>query len=209
MAEGKVRLGLIGTPVPSTPFTYDSPVLTELDVLKDACARLDRAGIEYMLTGSMAMNYYAQPRMTRDIDLVVAVELHQADQLASAFEPDYYVPRDQLSQNILDRGMFNLLHLGSVVKVDMVVRKDETYRLAEFRRRRLVSLPGFDAWIAAKEDLILSKLIWAKDSGSELQLRDVRNLLSSGADLAYVREWAPRLGVSELLESMLNERHNP
>lgn len=88
-------------------------------------------------------------------------------------------------------------------------RASSTYRLAEFRRRRLVSLPGFDAWIAAKEDLILSKLIWAKDSGSELQLRDVRNLLSSGADLAYVREWAPRLGVSELLESMLNERHNP
>jgi hypothetical protein len=184
-------------------------VLTELDILKDVCARLERAGVEYMLTGSMAMNYYAQPRMTRDIDLVVAVESDQASHLAAAFEPDYYVPRGQLSQNILDRGMFNLLHLGSVVKVDMVVRKDETYRLCEFSRRRLVSLPGFDVWIAAKEDLILSKLVWARDSDSELQLRDVRNLLSSGADLAYIRDWGARLGVSELLESILNERHDP
>jgi hypothetical protein len=64
-------------------------------------------------------------------------------------------------------------------------------------------------WIAAKEDLILSKLIWARDSGSELQLRDVRNLLSSGADLTYLREWGARLGTSELLESILNERHDP
>jgi hypothetical protein len=44
---------------------------------------------------------------------------------------------------------------------------------------------------------------------SELQLRDVRNLISSVADLAYVREWAARLAVSELLESILNERHTP
>jgi hypothetical protein len=62
-------------------------MLTELDVLRDVCARLDRAGIAYMLTGSMAMNYYAQPRMTRDIDLVVAVEPRDAGALAAAFEP--------------------------------------------------------------------------------------------------------------------------
>ena len=166
----------------ASPFAYDSSVLTELDVLKDVCARLDRTGIAYMLTGSMAMNYYAQPRMTRDIDLVIAVEPHDADRLATAFEPDYYVPRDQLRQSIGIRGMFNLLHLDSVVKVDMVVRKDEPYRHAEFERRQRVRLPGFDAWIVSKEDLILSKLVWGMDSGSELQRRDVGNLLSSGAE---------------------------
>ncbi len=180
-------------------------MLSELDVLKDVCARLDRAGIEYMLTGSMAMNYYAQPRMTRDIDLVVAVEPHEAEKLAAAFEPDYYVPAE-LETSIRDRAMFNLLHLGSVIKVDMVVRKDEPYRHAEFQRRQLVSLPGFETWIAAKEDLILSKLVWAKDSGSELQLRDVRNLLTSDADFAYIRQWAAPLGVSHLLENILDER---
>jgi hypothetical protein len=45
----------------------------ELDILRDISMRLEQAGISYMLTGSMAMNYYAQPRMTRDIDLVVAL----------------------------------------------------------------------------------------------------------------------------------------
>lgn len=47
---------------------------TELDILRDVSERLESAGIEYMLTGSVAMNYYAQPRMTRDIDLVVALD---------------------------------------------------------------------------------------------------------------------------------------
>jgi hypothetical protein len=182
-------------------------VLTELDILKDVGARLDRAGIEYMLTGSMAMNYYAQPRMTRDIDLVVAVEAEEAEKLAAAFEPDYYVP-PEVATSIRARAMFNLLHLASVIKVDMVVRKDEPYRRAEFQRRQRVSLPGFETWIAAKEDLILSKLIWARDSGSELQLRDVRNLLIFRADFAYLRQWAPQLGVSQLLEKVLDERHD-
>jgi len=182
-------------------------VLTELDVLKDVCSRLDRAGIEYMLTGSMAMSYYAQPRMTRDIDLVVALEPREAEKVVAAFEPDYYVPPD-VATSIRERAMFNLLHLDSVVKVDMMVRKDEHYRREEFQRRQLVSLPGFETWIAAKEDLILSKLVWANDSGSELQLRDVRNLLASGADFAYLRRWAAYLGVNQLLENVSDERHD-
>lgn len=182
-------------------------MLSELEVLKDVCARLEGGGIAYMLTGSLAMAYYAQPRMTRDIDLVIAVERHDAEKLARAFEPDYYVPRERLEQCIRDRGMFNLLHLDSVVKVDMVVRKDEPYRYAEFARRQRVTLPGFETWITRKEDLILSKLVWGKESGSELQRRDVRNLLCSGADLEYLRGWAAQLGVHELLESILNEGH--
>jgi hypothetical protein len=156
----------------------------------------------------MAMNYYAQPRMTRDIDLVVAIEPHDAEALTAAFEPEYYVPQEQLEESIRRRGMFNLLHLESVVKVDMVVLKHEAYRRAEFERRQRVGLPGFDAWIVSKEDLILSKLVWSKDSGSELQLRDVRNLLSTGADLAYLQRWGTHLSVSESLESILNEGHH-
>jgi hypothetical protein len=44
----------------------------ELDVVRDVSNRLDTAGLEFMLTGSMAMNFYAQPHMTRDIDIVIA-----------------------------------------------------------------------------------------------------------------------------------------
>jgi hypothetical protein len=105
--------------------------------------------------------------------------------------------------------MFNILHLESVVKLDIIVRKDTPYRVNEFARKRQVSLPGFDVWMVSKEDLILSKLAWAKPSMSELQLRDVRALLATGADVEYLRRWALELSVSELLEGQLGERHQP
>ena len=180
-------------------------MLSELDVLKDACTRLERARIPYMLTGSMAMNYYAQPRMTRDIDIVVELEDSDAQKIVSSFEPDYFVPEDALLSALRDRSMFNLLHLDSVVKVDFIVRKDTPYRQHEFARRVKIQLPGFSAWLVSREDLVLSKLAWARDSGSELQMRDVRNLLSSKADVAYLRQWAPALKVSEMLEACLHE----
>jgi hypothetical protein len=185
------------------------PMLTELDILKDVCTRLEKARIEYMLTGSMAMNYYAQPRMTRDIDIVAELEASDAAKLVSAFAPDYFVPDEALHSALRERGMFNLLHLESVVRVDLIVRKQAPYRQTEFARRVQVELPGFAAWLVSREDLILSKLAWAKDAESELQMRDVRNLLSGECDVAYLRQWAPALDASELLEDCLRERHQP
>ncbi len=182
-------------------------MLSELDVLKDVCERLERIGVAYMLTGSMAMNYYAQPRMTRDIDFVIEVEPADSVKLVAAFEPDYYVPKDSLEDAIATRGMFNLLHLDSVIKIDLVVRKDDPYREFEFGRRASIALSGFNVWIVSKEDLILSKLVWAKAGESELQRRDVRNLLSTDSDLEYLRQWAVKLSVDDLLEEMLDERH--
>ena len=65
---------------------------TELDVLRDVSQRLESSGVGFMLTGSMAMNFYAQPRMTRDIDLVVKLNSDQTDLLIRLFEAEYYVP---------------------------------------------------------------------------------------------------------------------
>ncbi len=180
-------------------------MLTELEVLKDVAQRLERETIDYMLTGSVAMNYYAEPRMTRDIDLVIALGPGDARRVRLLFEPDYYVPDDDLDRALKTAGMFNLVHMESVVKVDIIVRKDEPYRRGEFARRMPVELPGFRVWIVSKEDLILSKLCWAKDSRSELQLRDVRNLLASGAEESYLRQWAGQLGVADLLGEVMHE----
>jgi hypothetical protein len=175
----------------------------ELEVLQDALARLEREGIPYMLTGSLALSYYAEPRMTRDIDLVVDLFAADSKRLVALFEPEYYVSAADAERALRERGMFNLLHLDNLVKVEFIVRKDEPFRLNEFERRKRVRLAGFDAWIATREDLILSKLAWAKPSGSELQLRDVRALLAGGADVGYLRRWGADLGVAGLLEKCL------
>jgi hypothetical protein len=178
-------------------------MMNETDVLRDVAARLEQAGLEYMLTGSVALSYYAQPRLTRDLDLVVALTEGDAGRVAALFEPDYYVPQQAMVTAIARRSVFNLIHNESVIKVDFVVLKGEAYRQQEFARRRRVSLGDFEVWIVSKEDLILSKLYWAKDSGSELQLRDVRNLLSTGYDDEYVSAWAEGLGVTHRLKECL------
>lgn len=173
--------------------------MNELDVVRDVSRRLEEAGLAFMLTGSMAMNYYATPRMTRDIDLVVALELASVATLETLFVPDYYLSVEAARQAVRQASMFNLIHQESVIKVDFIVRKQSPYRQVEFERRQRARVDDFVTWIVSKEDLILSKLTWAAPSHSELQLRDVKNLLATGVDRAYLDQWADELGVKELL----------
>ena len=177
---------------------------TDLDVLRDVSQRLDANGIAFMLTGSLAMNYYAQPRMTRDIDLVVALNENHEDTFVQLFESDYYLDRQTVADAIARRTMFNLIHNKSVIKIDCVVLKTDPYRQEEFARRRRINLGNFETWIVSREDLILSKLFWAKDSKSEMQLRDVRNLLTSDADMVYLESRARTLEVNQLLAKILD-----
>jgi predicted nucleotidyltransferase len=174
-----------------------------LDVLRDVSQRLESAGIAFMLTGSVAMNYYAQPRMTRDIDLVVALAATQAESFVNLFAADYYVDHRAVTNAIVQRSMFNLIHDETIIKVDFIVLKSDAYRQEEFARRKQVGLGDFRTWIVSREDLILSKLHWARDSKSELQMRDVTNLLGPDCDEAYLRSRAERLGLTELLTEML------
>lgn len=170
----------------------------ELDIVRDVSMRLERGGFAYMLTGSMAMNYYAQPRMTRDIDLVVALTPPDTDSILSLFAPDYYVSREAVSGSIAQESLFNLIHQESVIKVDCIVRKSSPFRRAEFERRQRTTIENFSTWITSKEDLIISKLWWAKDSHSELQLRDVKNLAGTGCDTGYIERWTKELGLLKL-----------
>ncbi len=175
---------------------------TELDVVRDVSQRLETAGFAYMLTGSMAMNYYAEPRMTRDIDLVVELLPKDVVTVIATFAPDYYVSRDAVADSIRNESMFNLIHEETILKVDCIVRKQAAYRRVEFARRARVTIGDFSTCIVSREDLILSKLVWAKDSRSELQFRDITNLLKDEVDAAYLEEWALELGVASLLAEL-------
>src|ERR1044071_6414564 len=104
----------------------------ELDIVRDVSQRLDGAGIPYMLTGSLAMNYYAQPRMTRDIDVVIAISPGDVDRVAALFRPDYYVSEENIRESLAHESIFNLIHQESVIKVDCIIRKSSDYRITEF-----------------------------------------------------------------------------
>src|SRR5687768_8589636 len=123
----------------------------ELDVVRDVSMKLDGAGIAYMLTGSMAMNYYAEPRMTRDIDLVLRLTPQSVDTIVTLFNPTYYVSPEAVSSSIVHESLFNLIHQESIIKVDCIIRKNTPYRLKEFERRQQVQIQDFITWIVSKE----------------------------------------------------------
>ena len=81
---------------------------------------------------------------------------------------------------------------------------DTPYRHEEFARRSAVDIDGVTMWLVSAEDLLLSKLVWAAESRSEIQLQDVRNLIRSVADLdwTYIEHWGSELMVGELLREV-------
>jgi hypothetical protein len=179
--------------------------VNEIDIVRDISGRFEQAEIAYMLTGSMAMNYYAQPRMTRDIDVVIAIRPEDVERVVALFGEEYYVSEENIREALAHESSFNLIHHESVIKVDCIVRKTSEYRRVEFERKQRVSILDFATSIVSKEDLIISKLFWAKDSRSEVQLGDVKNLLATGYDAAYLQRWTRELGLDKLLGECLHD----
>jgi hypothetical protein len=177
-------------------------VTPELSVLKRVGEGLDALGVAYMLTGSFAMARYTVPRMTRDIDLVVALAGTEVEALVRELSRDFYVDADAVADAIRLERLFNVMHLATAIKVDLIVRKQSAYRRTEFERRQRAAIDGVSTWVVSREDLILSKLVWARDTQSEVQRRDIRQLLEGTCDMPYIRQWAPTLGVHELLNEL-------
>jgi len=175
---------------------------TEIDVLEDITATLDRLQIQYMLTGSFAMAFYAKPRMTRDIDIVLAIRREDVAALQASLANDYYLDPDAARDAIDQQRLFNLMHFATGLKIDFIVRKSSAYRRTEFDRRQRVRLGSLEVWVVSREDLILSKLEWAKQTNSELQRNDIRQLLEDSLDSAYLRQWAHILSVDAMLEDL-------
>ncbi len=173
----------------------------QLEFVKLIASRLDSADIPYMMTGSMAMAIYSIPRMTRDVDLVVEVKPADVAKMVGLFSKDCYIDQDSVKEAVRDRGMFNIIHNDWVIKADFIIRKDEDYRREEFERRKKIDIEGVVVSIVTAEDLILSKLVWVKQSGSDLQLSDVLQMTSTviGLDWKYIKKWAASLEVEDLL----------
>ena len=108
----------------------------EFNIIRIIVTRLSKAEIPYMFTGSIATNFYATPRMTRDVDVIIELKETDVDRLCNLFEKDFYVDRDTILNAVKKNGMFNMIHYESVFKVDFIIRKDDKYRLEEFKRRK-------------------------------------------------------------------------
>lgn len=178
----------------------------QLDFVKLIASRLESAGIDYMLTGSMALMLYAVPRMTRDVDVVVEADVAAVDTIVGLFRGDCYIEAGSVREATRRKGMFNIIHNESFMKADFIVKKNDEYSREAFARRQSLDLGGTPVWVISAEDLVLSKLAWGKESQSEFQLRDIRQVIAgvSTLDWNYIRTWSAVLDVDAYLQRAMN-----
>jgi hypothetical protein len=171
------------------------PMFIQTAIVRDVSQKLDAAQIQYMLTGSMALSFYTQPRMTRDLDFVVDFESGDEFGIKRMFAQDYFVDDESARNAIARRSMFNIVHQKTLFKVGFMVRKKTQFGHSEFCRRQRFEIDSVSISVISKEDLVVSKLDWAKESLSDYQIRDVKNLLATGCDMDYVKKWVASLGL--------------
>ena len=168
---------------------------------------LEAASVPYMLTGSLAAAYYATPRATQDIDVVIDTEEAGIDRLVQEFQgAGLYVDRDAALDAWRHRSQFKAIDPESGWKVDLIVRKDRAFSREEFERRGRADVFGIEVSLATLEDLLIAKLEWAQMGDSELQRGDVARLLERAGESLnreYVEKWVDALGLQAEWRSVL------
>ncbi len=177
--------------------------MTQAELLRYLVEILETLGVEYMIGGSQAAMYYGEPRLTRDVDVIVALRPDQLTALLRRFPAgEFYVDEDAAGTAIATSGQFNIIHPGSGLKIDVYLSPDTDYDRARLaRRQRLPLAPGVDAFFARPEDVILYKLLYHRQVESGMHVRDIIGIIRvSGPELdePYITEWAGRLGLSAL-----------
>jgi hypothetical protein len=170
------------------------------DIFHRITAALDRAGIPYMLTGSFASSYYGVPRTTQDIDIVVAPTTNQLRTLVHLLGADeYYVDLDAALEAQQHRSLFNVVDRVTGWKIDFIIRKSRAFSEEEFRRRAPFDLQGIPLFVATAEDVVISKLEWAKLARSARQIEDIAAILRirwDSLDHAYLEKWIDELDLA-------------
>ncbi len=165
---------------------------------------LDAVGISYMVTGGVAAIVYGEPRLTNDVDVILALRPEDAGRLASAFvSPAYYVPPLEVIAEEAARsrwGHFNLLHIESALRADVYLVGDDPLGTWGMQHRRSVALGDNSIWLAPMEYVILNKLAYYREGRSERHVRDVKAMLRLSGDLldeTALQEWLSRLGLED------------
>jgi hypothetical protein len=158
----------------------------ELEVFLRFTQRLEQAGVDYMVSGSVAAMFYGQPRFTTDIDLIVRMDLAGARRLSDLFPAgEFYFPPWEVVATELTRerrGHFNILHIESGFKADVYLRGNDPLRIWALERVRRVEFSGKTVRMAPPEYVIVRKLEFFKEGGSEKHLRDIRMMIENSPD---------------------------
>lgn len=178
------------------------------DLLIKIVKILDKLKIPYIITGGMAVSVWGRPRYTADIDIVVEILPKNINSLAKkllSIGKDVYVSKKAMNDALERKGEFNFIHPQSQLKVDFWVIKNE-FNKQEIKRGISKDIFGYKINFVSPEDLILSKLLWHKDSESSRQLEDIRSVLKiSKVDKKYLKTWAEKHGTIHTLNELIKD----
>ncbi len=186
--------------------------MNERELLVDCLRRLNRSGVTYYLTGSMASNYWGIPRTTHDLDFVVQLPASAVPLILDEFSPDFYLDAAAVRGIHQPPHQFNAIDSRSALKVDFWLAGAEAFDQEMLRRRIRVVLFGEPAWISTAEDVILHKLLWDRISPSGRQMGDAAGVVAVQAtvlDDKYLRRWAVELGLGKELNRLLSGEVKP
>jgi hypothetical protein len=188
---------------------------TQADGFKRILEVFDLLEIPYQVVGSLASSMHGIPRATMDVDIVADLRTDQIAEFVDQLKADFYADAGMIKEALARQRSFNLIHYTSSFKFDIFPLARDEYSRTQFGRREFSETKSLgdpiECAVASAEDTILNKLRWYRLGGetSERQWNDLRGIVrikGTTLDQGYLNTWAPRLGVADLLERLLNER---
>ena len=186
--------------------------MTERELLIDCLRRLNGASLSYLLTGSMASNYWGIPRTTHDLDFVIQLPSTAVPKMMAAFSGDFFLDEAAVRAAYQPPHQFNAIDRRSTLKVDFWLLCPVPFEREMFARRKQVKLFDELAWIGTAEDVLLHKLYWNQITPSDRQLGDAAGIVAvqqDALDTNYLQRWANELGVTQKLDDVLTGKIKP
>ncbi|UCD30504.1 MAG: hypothetical protein JSV03_08565 [Planctomycetota bacterium] len=182
--------------------------MDQSELLRFVTSTIENFGFRYLVTGSMVTIYFGEPRFTNDIDIVVDLPMEKIKEFCQAFPAsEFYLNEEAIREAVRHCGQFNIIHPASGFKIDIIIPEDTTYNRSRFSRAMRVK-PGedYEASFASIEDVIIKKMEFYRDGGSEKHLRDITGVLKISGDRVdhtYIADWVLRLGLDSVWKAVL------
>ena len=184
-----------------------------LAAIRPVTLAFEQLGVAYLIGGSVASSVYGVARSTLDADLMADLKPEQVSAFIAMLEADYYLSEPAIRDALAHRSSFNLIHFDTMVKVDVFIPKGQPFDQSTLKRKQPTHIDKTDNrpfQVASPEDIVLLKLDWFRQGGStsDRQWKDIIGVLRVQAntiDRVYLKEWAGRLGLIELIEKAFQD----
>jgi hypothetical protein len=167
-------------------------------------APLNRANIDYVVTGGLAAIVYGHPRLTLDVDLVIRLGSGAVTTFAELWPlDDYYCPPVEVVEQERQRaahGHFNVIHTDTAMRADVYLAGDDPLQAWALADHVTREVDGETVRFAPIEYVIVYKLRYAQEGGSDRHLRDVARMIETSRELIRAEtltRWITRLDLDD------------